>query len=227
MANDEPATAGPWVDGWLSPGRFGVYVSAVGGDRQRGLALSEWNASVSAAFQHDLAHIEVALRNAYDTAITAATPPGQPHWTLNASALFPVTWRTAQDGTRVDVNRTPRDQVDRAVREAGAGAPWGKVVAELTFGFWRYLSTAAHDYRLWIPLLHKGFIPGTTRKAVDQPVGRLHKLRNRVAHHEPLPRQNLTAQHDDILAVAGLIDAQPRDYIAGTSTCPTLIANRP
>lgn len=225
-----PMTSQPpssWVDEWLSPGRFAVYIAAAGGDRDRGLEIYERNATASAAFEHDLGHLEVALRNAYDAAITAGTPTGQPHWTLNATALFPVTWRNAQDGTRFDVNRTPRDQIDRAVRDAGAGAPPGKVIAELTFGFWRYLSTAAHDYHLWVPLLHKGLVAGTSRKAADQPIGRLHKLRNRVAHHESLLRQNLAARHQDVLTVASLISTDLHTYLAAHTTCPALIAARP
>ena len=136
----------------------------------------------------------------------------------------------ARDGTRIDANRTPREQIERAVREAGPGAPPGKVIAELMFGFWRYLSTAAHHDALWIPYLHAAFAPGTSRRAVDRPVGQLHQLRNRIAHHEPLLRRNsatdvlsLTTQylldrHADLLAVAELIAPELRDYIAATST---------
>jgi hypothetical protein len=86
---------------------------------------------VSAACQRDLAHLEVALRNAYDAAIVANTPPGLPHWATNPYRLFPVRWRAARDGTRIDANRSPREQIERAVREAGPGAPSGKVIAEL------------------------------------------------------------------------------------------------
>ena len=75
-ANQQP---GPWVEAWLSAPRYVVYLAAVGGDRQLGLDLYEWNAVVSAAFLHDLAHLEVALRNAYDAAVVANTPAGQPH----------------------------------------------------------------------------------------------------------------------------------------------------
>ena len=75
-ANQQP---GPWVEAWLSAPRYAVYLAAVGGDRQLGLDLYEWNAVVSAAFLHDLAHLEVALRNAYDAAAVANTPAGQPH----------------------------------------------------------------------------------------------------------------------------------------------------
>lgn len=232
-------TPGPWVEAWLSPPRFGVYLAAAGGDRTKALALYEWNAAVSAAFLHDLAHLEVGLRNAYDTAISAGTPAGRPHWVFDAARYFPPTVRTAKNGKRYDANRINREQIDRAIAEASAPGPAGvrrpsatspppgKVVAELMFGFWRYLSTAAHHHPLWIPYLHKAFLAGTARPDVDKPIGRLHKLRNRVAHHEPLLTQDLTARHNDILTIAALIDPELRDYLAGASSCPAQIANRP
>jgi hypothetical protein len=71
-ANQQP---GPWIEAWLSPPRFGVYLAAASGDRQLALDIYERNAVVSATFHHDLAHLEVALRNAYDAAIVANTPP--------------------------------------------------------------------------------------------------------------------------------------------------------
>jgi hypothetical protein len=95
-ANHHP---GPWVEAWLSPPRFGAYVAAAGADRQLALDPYEWNAVVSSAFQHDLAHLEVALRNTYDAAIVANTVADLPHWTTDPYRLFPVRWRAARDGT--------------------------------------------------------------------------------------------------------------------------------
>jgi hypothetical protein len=121
---------------------------------------------------------------------------------VNGAGKSSIVGATIRDGTRVDANQAPRQQIERAVREAGPGAAPGKVIAELNFGFWRYLSTAAHHYPLWIPYLYNAFKPGTVRQAVDKPVGRLHRLRNRIAHHEPLLHRNkatgplsVTTQH--------------------------------
>lgn len=75
--------AGRWVEAWLSGARFAVYLAATGADRDRALVLYEWNAQLSAALLHDLAHVEVGLRNAYDVALSARWP-GPPHWTLRS-----------------------------------------------------------------------------------------------------------------------------------------------
>ena len=235
-ANEAP---GPWVESWLSGPRFGVYLAAAGTNRRLALALYERNAAVSAVSLRDLAHLEVALRNAYDSAIVANTAVGLTHWTTDPYRLFPVRWRAARDRTRIDANRAPREQIERAVREAGPGAPPGKVIAELTFGFWRYLSTTAHHHPLWIPYLHTAFRPGTSRQAVDGPVDRLHQLRNRIAHHQPLLRRNtatgvlsLTTHHladrlADLLTVAELISPELHDYIRATSSVRDKLSDLP
>lgn len=73
MTTPTPPTsppAGSWVEAWLSAPRFAVYLTATGGDRARALALYEWNAQLSAALLHDLAHLEVGLRNAYDVVLS-------------------------------------------------------------------------------------------------------------------------------------------------------------
>jgi hypothetical protein len=91
-----------------------------GGDRRWALDLYEWNAVVSAAFHRDIAHLEVGLRNAYNRAIVTPTPAGLSHWTTDPYRLFPVRWRGARRHC-IDANRTPREQIERAVREAGTG----------------------------------------------------------------------------------------------------------
>jgi hypothetical protein len=203
-----------------------VWLAAADKDESRALKLYEWNAQLSAAFLRDLAHVEVGLRNAYDGALSAHWP-GPVHWTKDGERLFAPLYRT-RSGRRVDVNVKNRKAMQRAVREAGgASAPPGKVIAELNFGFWRYLSSAAHEKVLWVPYLHHGFRPRTDRRDVDRPVGELHDLRNRVAHHEPLLRTDIAARCADVLAVADLIDPHLALHISATSTVMTLQAARP
>jgi hypothetical protein len=219
--------AGRWVEAWLSAPRFAVYLAAASGDRARGLTLYEWNAQFSAALLHDLAHLEVGLRNAYDVALSTRWP-GPPHWTLAGNTVFAPLYR--RRGRRhVDVNDRPRESLRHAIANAGGPtAPPGKVVAELMFGFWRYLSSAAHEKTLWVPALHRAFPPGTDRAAhVDGPVGRLHDLRNRVAHHEPLLTTDVAGRLSDLTGVAARLDPHLGQHVQATSTVSSLLATRP
>lgn len=222
-----PTPDGPWVEQWLSAPRFAIYEVAAAGDRAVGLQLYEWNTAMSAAVLHDLAHLEIGLRNAYDRGFTMSAPAGTPHWTAQPLLYFPVEQKRAANGTIYDPNERPRSQIDAAVREAGPGATSGKVVAEFMFGFWRYLSTSTHEVRLWRPALHRGFVKGTSRRAVDGPMAQLHKLRNRVAHHEPLLQVDLQARYANVVDLAGLMAPELRTYVEANSTWEKVLAERP
>jgi hypothetical protein len=241
MAPTNPPTPnlpppGPWVTRWLSRARFGAYLGAAGGDQVLALRLYEWNADISSAILHDLAHVEVGLRNAYNSALEQHAP-FQQHWTRCGPQLFAPVYRTKKRydraagrrvNIRVDINKKPRESLDRALTEAGGpkAAP-GKVIAQLMFGFWRYLSSAAHEVPLWRPYLHHAFPIGTARSDVDTRVGDLHELRNRVAHHEPLLAEDLPGKHQTLVELADLIDTSLGQYVRGASRVPALIAARP
>jgi hypothetical protein len=84
-----------------------------------------------------------------------------------------------------------------------------------------------------------GALPATAPESTPIPVGRLHQLRNRIAHHEPLLRrsaqtgmlslttQHLVDRHSDLLTVAELISPELRDYIAATSSVRNQIDQHP
>jgi len=185
--------ADPWIETWLSAGRFGTYLSAAQGSRTLALALYEWNTRLGAAFLHDLGHLEVGLRNTYDQALWKATIPGESHWseTMTMLKLFPVVMKKDPVLQRlVDSNETPRSQIERARKDAsrpGNTSPVpGKVVAEVMFGFWTYLTSNAHEKTIWVPYLHAAYPIKTDRRKIHQTLYELREFRNRVAHHEPL-----------------------------------------
>lgn len=230
-----PLTPGPWAESWLSVGRFRTYLDAVAGDRTKALNLYEWNASMSAAIMHDLGHLEVAVRNAYNGALEARQP-GPLHWTEDLGRYFPCRRGRAADGTPIDRNEKPRRQVNRAILDAGGpSAPRGKVIAELMFGFWRYLTTRTHDGTLWVPYLRWGFAVGMaargpvplSRPIVDGAMGELHMLRNRVAHHEPLLSTDLTARRAELFLLLDLIDSDLSQYVQQQSRWAAIVAQRP
>lgn len=217
---------GPWIERWLGQPRLARYVSSADGDRALGLALYEWNAQISAALQRDLAHVEVALRNAYDQAAT--NWGGLGHWLRDGHAqVFKPAYKS-RSGHWVDINRKPRKQVARAIADVGGlTAPPGKVIAQLSFGFWRYLSTSAHEKALWVPFLHQAFVPKTNRADVDKVLDRLHRLRNRIAHHEHLLNADLPARCADIQTVAAALSPDLASYLQTSTTTTFLLSHRP
>ncbi|MGW0020965.1 Abi family protein [Rhodococcus sp. NPDC003382] len=224
------ATSGDaWIEQWLSKDRFALYVRKAGGDRTRALELYEWNAKLSAAFLHDLNHLEVALRNTYDQQLVHATLHGDRHWTDRKTVqhLFPKHMRMDQrTGKQVDANRTPRDQIGYARSAAGATPNPGKVVAELMFGFWTYMTSDLHEKTLWVPHLHKAFPQNTDRSKVHDTLTALRKFRNRVAHHEPI----LTApeaRRRQLVSAMRLIRPEALAHFNAHSEVSAILAKRP
>ncbi|WP_224388975.1 hypothetical protein [Pseudonocardia sp. ICBG1293] len=218
---------GDWIEQWLSRPRFAVYLAEADGDRARALALYDWNARAAAAFLHDIGHLEVGLRNAYDRALSARDRPGDPHWVYEPTRHFPARIRGSKDA-----NWWPRNEIaiaiDKARRNGGGARPAsGKVVAELNFGFWSGLTTAGHEGPVWRRRLHRAFPRGTDRTAVHEPVDRLRRLRNRAAHNESILRIPLADRHADLLAVADLLSPKLRGHIADRSPVPAVLADRP
>jgi hypothetical protein len=62
---------------------------------------------------------------------------------------------------------------------------------------------------------------------VDRPISRLHLLRNRVVHNEPLLRTDQTARHDDVLELASRISPELRTHLGTTSRWLTVCGQRP
>jgi hypothetical protein len=226
MIHLDPPPTGPWVESWLSKPRLTKYLAASAGHPQRALELYEWNSQVSAALMRDLAHIEVALRNAYAEAIDQYWAGRSVDWTRSATTLFAPLIRN-RNGHRVDINTQHREQLLTASARVRPTDPPGKIIAELPFGFWRYLSSAAHEKTVWVRYLHRAFPPGTDRKRdVDNVAAALNRLRNRVAHHEPLIDEDLIAASTRIIRLATLLNNSLGRYVAATSTVAPLVRER-
>lgn len=222
-----------WIEDWLSAGRFRTYLDAAGGSRFRALRLYEWNAQLSAAFLHDLAHLEIGFRNACDRQLDAARHHGEFHWTEPKSilTLFPPTARRVRDQPRLrDRNHLPRLTVERARVRAAEAAPRGllpgKVVAELTFGFWTYLVSDLHEKTIWVPWLHAVFPEGTDRKKLNATLTSLRDFRNRVAHHESI-LANPEAKRRQLVSVVKLISPELNAHMQEHSQVLAIQSTRP
>lgn len=212
---------GPWVDSWLSSERFATYMRMAGHDRSRALALYEWSTSLNAALLHDFAHLEVGLRNMYDTALTGAVAAGDNHWldATTADRLFP---RSVADNLR-----THRDIATARRNAGGNAAPTGKVIAEFTFGFWVFLTSRRHEPLIWLPHLAQAYPSGTSRTQLHNSLSDLLNARNRVAHHEPATPGAGRQIIRRIRSHARYISRELAQHIDATSTVETIIQNRP
>jgi hypothetical protein len=207
------------VEPYLSSERLVPYKQAAGGDLEAALRLYEWNARVGSAFLEVLGHVEVVLRNALDRQLAmwhAAQQLSGP-WYLDPLGLL--------DERRRDDVAAARRRLQREAKQATRD----RIVAELPFGFWRFLLGRRYQNSLWTQALRHAFPGLKTGKRADayELVDGLSHLRNRIAHHEPVHHLPLPAMHEDLLQLAGFIDFSVRLWIVAVSRVPEVLLRRP
>jgi hypothetical protein len=211
----------------LTADRLRSYLAATGGDLEAAIGLYDWNTQIGAALHEDIGRLEVVFRNALDVALVSyGSAQGWPTVWYDRRPLFP-----GRHG-----RRALEDIVAARGRATRRGRPeaHGKVVAELNLGFWRYLCTPPYLTSLWVPALADAFPhhrepgdPRTIRRDVEDRIQRLHFLRNRIAHHEPIHHRNLERDLADLVQLTGWICADTQAWIVATSRTSTVLAARP
>jgi hypothetical protein len=205
---------------WLSEARFDAYLEASGRDHARAVALYNWNAEISAAVMEVLYHLEVILRNAIDQCFPA-TDIKRP-----ISIAVPDVWLCDAAILTEESRERVNDAIARLTQE-GKRPTRGRVVASLTFGFWRALFVSRYE-DLWRSRLVQAFPGGTgRRREVNQLVNSILHLRNRVAHHEAIFALDLQKKHHQLLGLAALIDPAARQYISSLSRVDKLLLEKP
>ncbi len=202
----------------ISPDRLNPYLTACAGDSAAALALYRWNSDLAAAFFEPLGHLEIMLRNALDARLVGR----------QQSRGRTAEWYRDR---QVPLSDKARGDIAQAQERAGWGAttiPRGKIIAELSFGFWRFLLARQYRSSLWPDLA--GAFPHAPNRAlptVEEPVKRLHKFRNRIAHHEGIWHLAPEARRDDIQTVLGFITPAAAAWVAHASRIDDVLARRP
>jgi hypothetical protein len=113
--------------------------------------------------------------------------------------------------------------------QSGKAVTGDAVVAELNFGFWRCLLAKKYEWSLWLPAVRFGFphLQPQRRQELAAPVERLHQLRNRIAHHEPIHQRDLRADHDDMMTILAAISPHAHGWAKDLSTLPEVIDRKP
>lgn len=166
----------------ITPARLGRYRTACGGDTRKAMTLYRKNLKLSQEMFTILSCFEVALRNEIDKHYTAKYGN---NWLRNAAAV----------GGFFDNNRTRVTQnlINDAVTELNHSYTHYKLIAELGFGFWRYMFSR-NQYRVGGKTLLRIFpsrptgVPGLSYNSNDffNILADINNLRNRIAHHEPI-----------------------------------------
>ena len=212
MTSSEPIDA-PDLPAVLSMGRHSTYLKACHGNPSQAMRLYAWNIGVSAAMWGGFNVLEVALRNALSTQLASWTRRSD--WWNSAVPLHPP-----------EVAKVA-SVVASCERQHGDAVTPGHIVADLTFGFWVKLLTRGYHQRLWVPALQQAFVErDVLRRDLYWDLDRLRKLRNRVAHHEPIFARDLAVDHVKIIHVLSLINLDAAAWVAHDSRVPHILATR-
>jgi hypothetical protein len=102
----------------------------------------------------------------------------------------------------------------------------GRIVAELSFGFWVKLFSNSYEKQLWVPHLSRRFPAKLARRALHDRLTNLKELRNRIAHHETLIKRNIDQDYQDLLETIGWISISLRRWVEYYSDFPAVKASR-
>lgn len=220
-----------WIITWLSAPRWQRYLRAASNDPDKALALYEWNLQLAAALMHDVAHIEVAVRNSYNKVLEDHWAGGE-HWLLDSSSPIRSALVRKRRGKNIDLNERNRRSIDEAFQRLHTNAPAvGAIIAELSFGFWRHLTDTAHEKTLWVPYLSRAFPKGTNRRDIEASLMMINTVRNRASHHEPLftsrREEEITQCQAKIVDLAQMLLPELATHLQATSTITTVLGQKP
>jgi len=180
----------------MSAPRLNRYLLASNGDTKKAMVLYRKNLQLSQELFTVISCFEIALRNAIDTHYKVTIGNS---WLRNSAR---------QGGIFDNRNcRSARVAINDSISLLGSSYTHDKLLAEMRFGFWRYLF-ANHQYRVAGRNLLRIF-PSKPRSTpviqynqtyIFNRLAEINGLRNRIAHHEPVCFLPLQAVKDTTYA---------------------------
>lgn len=188
----------------IAKDRLFQYIAHTNGDRVSALILYERNTVLSQGMYGVLQPLEIALRNSIHGVMSKDT--GRTNWYTYAHFGYRETESVA----------TARNNI---MRWNKAVTP-GRMIAELTFGFWLRLLDTSYEKSLWVPHLYKAFpnLKKPDRITVFNRLYSIKTLRNRVAHHEPIIFRNLAQDYIDAIQTLEWICYTTAAWVRATNT---------
>jgi hypothetical protein len=168
------------LERYISGERLAAYYRLSRGDQWVAFKLYEKNAGLSGALYGVIQGLEVTVRNSIHNVMSEQ---------LGCDKWY----------DRFQFAQSERAEIEKAkdsLLEKVQPTTPGRVLSELTFGFWVKLTGRVYEDTLWLPYLSRIFPIRVNRAVVHERFVLLKTLRNRIAHHEriigrtrPLPME--------------------------------------
>lgn len=210
----------------LGSARYNAYLAEAGGDPSLAADLYTWNIELSGAWHAHLSYVEVTLRNAIDNELRLWHVQGghSGEWTQRGNALkvlYNVFHSPLKNARRNALKEA--DQRPHRHPRFGQAPTHDDVVVQLTFGNWTNLlrptsgPVTDNHVALWAQCLCHAFPHAedddSGRSDVGAKLERMRKLRNRVAHHEPLLSVDTRVRLGESLSLLASIDPSVVDLV--------------
>lgn len=197
----------------VSLDRLSTYIKLAEGNVEKAFKLYVWNTALSEALYTPIQGFEITLRNALHDSLSTSISH---NW-------FDV----------YHFEDRERQQIIKAKNYLdifGKSTSVPNVIAALNFGFWTGILHSPYENNLWRPYLRHAFKTAPSplrRKRVFVIVDRTRRLRNRIAHHEPILKRNLEEDYGMMLELIGWICKDTESWIRQQSRFEEVWKNAP
>ncbi|KHS44232.1 Abi family protein [Hafnia paralvei] len=195
----------------LSKERFAPYLKNAGFNTKYAFSLYLYNARLSKSFLYPLHILEVTLRNRMSEIF---------------SIYFDEKWFN-HSSFRSGLSAESMDALDRGIRRAKKPNK-EDIISTLTFDFWSNLFRPEYDRFVWQTNM-KNLLPNVsmTRKDFERTVRDINDFRNRIAHHEPIHKMNLSQMHVNILNMLQWLSTETNLWVKHHSTVNEFLRMKP
>lgn len=174
----------------ISQERLGEYLKASGFNTRKALRLYTWNAEISGALFFPIQAVEVFLRNSINNALIIIYGDD---W-----------WRRTNSFSNISSQKVKSSlgQARRRIENSHASETTAELVATLSFDFWVHLLDSRYNIDIWSQQLAIQFpeLPNDTgREELKNAVAKVATLRNRICHHKPIHKSNISEEYAHIL----------------------------
>lgn len=197
----------------LSSARFGAYLIRAGHHRDYAIQLYLYNARLAKSLLFPLHIMEVSLRNGIDPILTSLYGHDWPNEFAFRSTL------TAKS------NNSLQKAIDRFKKKTPSK---DDIISELSLDFWSNLFRPEYDRAIWQTNMRVLFPHVVITRAAFQPqIHEINKLRNRIAHHEPILDANISSIHQKIIEVTSNRSTDTGNWVKSHSTVASMLRTKP
>lgn len=196
----------------FSSRRFGAYLQRAGHKHEYAIQLYLYNARLAKSLLFPLHILEIVLRNGIDQAF---------------SKTFGLDWHLDQkfrDLLSIESNNS----LQKAISRFNKIPSKDDVISELSLDFWSNIFRSEYDRSIWQTNIGILFPQNSFTRASLQPeIVRINKLRNRIAHHEPILDLNNSDIHAKILNIIEARSIGTSKWVKAHSTFTQMVRTKP